>query len=347
MRIRLSIFAISLFLIGTALAGAPYLINYQGQLSISGSSVNGNHKIIFKIYDSLTGGIPLWQGDEQSVHITNCFFNCYIGEKTALASPCQFSNINWSAQDKYLDITIDGDIMDPRERITSVPYSLYSKEANQVKWSNIINRPATFPPALPPGFIVMWAGPSGSVPSGWLLCDGSEVSRSTYSALFASISTIYGVGNNSTTFNLPDFRGRTPIGSGQGTGLTLRNLGAKLGEENHLLSVAEMPVHTHVQNAHSHTMQYAGNHNHGINAGAGGYGLIRQSLGGENNTAPGSDTGGSGSEPDINDPMAAIPWDANHIHTIDTATAVNQNAGGGGAHNNMQPSLVCNFIIKY
>jgi len=54
-----------------------------------------------------------------------------------------------------------------------------------------------------------------TVPSGWLLCDGSAISRTTYSDLFSAISTIYGIGDNSTTFNLPNFNGRTPIGTGQ------------------------------------------------------------------------------------------------------------------------------------
>lgn len=69
---------------------------------------------------------------------------------------------------------------------------------------------AQIPSILPSGILVPYAG--SSAPSGWLLCDGSAVSRTTYAALFAAISTTYGVGDGSTTFNVPDLRGRIPAG---------------------------------------------------------------------------------------------------------------------------------------
>ena len=84
-----------------------------------------------------------------------------------------------------------------------------------------------------------------SAPTGWLLCDGTAVSRTTYAALFTIVGTTYGTGNGSTTFNLPDIRGRAPIGAGQGSGLTNRGLAATGGAETHTLSIAEMPAHTH------------------------------------------------------------------------------------------------------
>lgn len=82
-------------------------------------------------------------------------------------------------------------------------------------------------------------------PTGWLACDGSAVSRTGYPSLFAAISTAYGAGDGSSTFNLPDYRGRTIVGAGAGAGLTARTLGAKAGEESHALSVGEMPAHNH------------------------------------------------------------------------------------------------------
>src|SRR5262245_1183772 len=63
---------------------------------------------------------------------------------------------------------------------------------------------------IPVGAIVAW--PAASVPTGWLECYGQAVSRTTYAALFAAIGTAYGVGDGSTTFNLPDMRGRTVAG---------------------------------------------------------------------------------------------------------------------------------------
>lgn len=68
------------------------------------------------------------------------------------------------------------------------------------------------PNYVPTGGMVMWG--TASAPTGYLLCNGSAVSRSTYSALFAVIGTSYGSGDGSTTFNLPDFRDRFPVGAG-------------------------------------------------------------------------------------------------------------------------------------
>lgn len=69
---------------------------------------------------------------------------------------------------------------------------------------------------LAAGFVMPYGGP-GALPSGWLLCDGSAVSRATYAALFAAVGTAYGAGDGATTFNLPDGRSRTVVGAGQGT----------------------------------------------------------------------------------------------------------------------------------
>lgn len=93
------------------------------------------------------------------------------------------------------------------------------------------------------GEIRMYAG--SAAPAGWLFCQGQAISRTTYAALFTAIGTTFGTGDGSTTFNLPDMRGRVPVGVGQGSGLTNRVLGATGGEENHILSVAEMPAHSH------------------------------------------------------------------------------------------------------
>lgn len=89
------------------------------------------------------------------------------------------------------------------------------------------------------------AGSEASQCPGWLLCDGREVSRSTYAALFAKVGNAHGPGDGATTFNLPDSRGRAPMGAGTGPGLTARALGQKVGEEAHTLGPTEMPTHDH------------------------------------------------------------------------------------------------------
>lgn len=97
----------------------------------------------------------------------------------------------------------------------------------------------------PVGAVIMFGG--ATAPIGWLLCNGSAVSRTTYSALYNVIGTTYGVGDGSTTFNVPDFRGRVILGAGTGSGLTSRLRGATGGAETHQLSTAELAAHTHTQ----------------------------------------------------------------------------------------------------
>jgi microcystin-dependent protein len=93
------------------------------------------------------------------------------------------------------------------------------------------------------GTILMFGG--SAAPSGWLLCNGAEVSRTAYADLFAVIGTSFGTGDGSTTFILPDLRGRSPVGMGQGIGLSDRVLGAAGGAEKHKLTKSEMPAHSH------------------------------------------------------------------------------------------------------
>lgn len=128
----------------------------------------------------------------------------------------------------------------------------------------------------PIGTIVMFGG--DSAPDGWLFCDGSAVSRTTYSDLFAVIGETYGNGDGTTTFNLPDFRGRSPLGGGQGDGLTARAIGDSGGEETHQLTVSEMPEHNHGYNMFNQVVvassggsgQYAGYLSGGVTGSTGG-----------------------------------------------------------------------------
>lgn len=109
---------------------------------------------------------------------------------------------------------------------------------------------------------IMMSG-NGTPRTGFLLCDGSAVSRAVYANLFAAIGINFGPGDGVTTFNLPDFRGRSPMGEGTGSGLSPRVIGDIFGEELHVLSVAELATHTHLQNSHNHTQDA---HTHTQNA---------------------------------------------------------------------------------
>jgi len=91
---------------------------------------------------------------------------------------------------------------------------------------------------IPIGTMTMFAG--STPPEGWLICDGSAISRTTYASLFNKIGTTYGAGDGSTTFNIPNFKGRVPVGldSSQGEFDTLGETG---GEKYHTLIASELP----------------------------------------------------------------------------------------------------------
>ncbi len=166
--------------------------------------------------------------------------------------------------------------------------------------------------SIAPGTILMFGGIAA--PGGWLLCDGATASRAGFGNLFAAIGTAYGAGDGATTFQLPDLRGRAAIGAGQGSGLTNRALGAMGGEEQHLLSLVEMPLHGHPWR-HCVANQST--------TGSGPTGGVVTSAGTSQNEAAytGAATGTSGQQ---------IGGE-----------------GGGGAHNTMQPFLAVNHIIKF
>lgn len=100
------------------------------------------------------------------------------------------------------------------------------------------------------GAITAYAGVS--IPPGFLLCDGSAVSRSTYAALFTALGTTYGVGDGSTTFNLPDLRGRAAVGVGPHGDV------AALGEAEGQPAASRSPRHVHSVNDPTHTHLTAG-----------------------------------------------------------------------------------------
>jgi len=92
------------------------------------------------------------------------------------------------------------------------------------------------------GQIILFGG--NFAPRGWALCHGQLLPINSYTALFAIIGTTYG-GDGRTTLGLPDLRGRAPIGTGSGPGLTTRNLGDQAGEENVALNILQIPSHNH------------------------------------------------------------------------------------------------------
>lgn len=163
----------------------------------------------------------------------------------------------------------------------------------------------TIPGAAPTGSVVDFAG--STAPTGYLVCDGASYSTTTYANLFAVIGFIFG--GSGSSFNVPDCRGRTSIGSGTGTSLTARTLGQNFGEENHLLTTAEIPSHGHSAN----TVIYTG--------------LTSDSL--------------------FNAAVSAyVSANANQYGKNFNNVVSISNTGGGAPHNVVQPSIVFNKIIK-
>jgi microcystin-dependent protein len=131
-----------------------------------------------------------------------------------------------------------------------------SDDACPQSWSCLAGQCAPWPV----GLVVPWAG--SALPTGWQEADGRAVSRAGFGELFAAIGTRYGAGDGSTTFNLPDMRGRFALGQAQsGTGSVL---GERFGKFDHGHPVV-VPPHTHTLQvpAHSHAMDALPAHTHG------------------------------------------------------------------------------------
>ena len=162
------------------------------------------------------------------------------------------------------------------------------------------------------GEIRMFAG--NFAPRSWAFCDGQLLAISQNDALFSLLGTIYG-GDGRTTFALPDCRGRVPVHMGTGPGLTNRRLGARGGQENVTLTIAQLPSHNHGGELQAVSSD-------ATTADAQGS-MFAQSVGG---SAYHTGTGrGEG-------PVA-----------MNAGTLAN--TGGSQSHSNMAPTLCLNFIV--
>lgn len=151
------------------------------------------------------------------------------------------------------------------------------------------------------GRITLYAG--ATAPQGWALCDGAAVSRVNFPDLFSAIGTTYGSGDGTTTFNLPNLKGKAPVGL-DAAQTEFNALGKLGGAKTHTLSEAELPAHTHT------VLGYAN--------------VDDKNMTGNNGRMQAADTYGQGT----------TAYDKPTLST-----------GGGGAHNNLQPYGVLNYII--
>lgn len=231
----------------------------------------------------------------------------------------------------------------------------------------------------PPGMLAPYAG--SSAPSGWLLCDGSAVSRTTYADLFSAISTTYGSGNGTTTFNVPDLRGRNPYGAGQRSwALTVASTDVNTGNDQITIT-----ANKNVFNGKAVVLTTSGSAPAGLTAGSTYYVIVVDSThiklasslsnaiagtgidittqGSGNHTLTYTGTshtlGETGGEENHATVIAEMPA---HTHSVlgSTSTAGGSGAlvntlsgstttggtGGSTEHNVLNPYLAVNYIIK-
>jgi len=180
--------------------------------------------------------------------------------------------------------------------------------------------------AFTSGMLMPYAG--SSAPTGWVLCYGQAISRTTYADLFTAIGTTYGTGDGSTTFNVPDLRGRVIAGQDDMGGTSANRLTSPIngdglgntgGSQDHQLTEAQMPSHFHYI-ARNQTVNGSTGHN----------------LSSSQYVA--AQTGYSGGAFDEKYALRATSSVSNVGRT--------NSVGSGTAHNNVQPTIILNYIIK-
>lgn len=231
------------------------LVPFQGLLTdLSDNPVaDGDYGLVLSLYDAASGGSLLWTETQSSVAVTGGRFSIQLGAVTSLDDPDGDPGTDDAVsfgQPRYLGIAVDppdgdplGPEMTPRKEIVPAVHAHESGNAETL---------GGFTPGelVPVGAILPFAG--ATPPTGWLMCNGTDVSRATYADLFNVIGDAYGHGDGSTTFSLPDLVSRFPYGSllngsnrGQ-TGGTDQHLHDVTGEtQDHALTAEQLAEHAH------------------------------------------------------------------------------------------------------
>ena len=209
--------------------------------------------------------------------------------------------------------------------IAGTPYTA-TYDSSNTEW--LLHGYYSAPSSLPLGAILPYTG-STAPNSNFVLCYGQAISRTTYASLFSLVSTTYGTGDGSTTFNVPDLRGRVIAGydsmggssanrlTNQSGGVEGDTIGAVGGAETHTLTEAQLAAHTHTASVtdpgHTHN-----------------YDQAQYTFASTNNAT-----------------QVATSNSATATSSATTGITVsNANTGGGGAHNNVQPTIILPYIMR-
>lgn len=212
---------------------SPNLINYQGTLYLASdpiTPVTGYQNLEFSLYPTADGEVPLWAEMHQDVHVANGEFSVFLGVGEEIeGTPHDLLEKVFQTRPLWLGVKVGLDAELPqRQLITSVPYALTATSVT------------TATHGVPPGTIVMFAGPAP--PAGWLTCDGTgyDGSLPEYAALHAAIGNTWG--GSGDAFNVPNFMGRTPIGK---TAATAADQNFGVNATTVTLFEKHLPSHAH------------------------------------------------------------------------------------------------------
>lgn len=193
---RLSFLLVLMVAFATFAQNSGLGFNYQAVVrNVDGMLLaNSDVSLRISLYPGQMASTPTWvETHNAHTDISGSFgINVGSGSRDANSNVTNYADIDFTAAYYWLKIEILEGNNWREVSFSQLPSSPYSEVAHN---------------AVPSGMIVAFAGPTENIPAGWLLCDGSEVSRSQYINLYNAIGVAWGAGDNSTTFNLPDLRG--------------------------------------------------------------------------------------------------------------------------------------------